>query len=101
MALSRISDLTSVGSDLRSNSLAEVSLNGTASRKATMSQLLAAFGVAAYTVGTLPSASPANKFAYATDGRKSGEGAGNGTGVIVRSTGSVWQTVDTATTVAA
>ena len=39
--------------------------------------------------------------AYATDGRKAGEGAGAGTGVLVFNDGSKWAAVDTGLEVAA
>jgi hypothetical protein len=101
MALNRISDMTAIGSSLRSNSLVEISLDGAGSRKATVAEILAGLGIATSTVAGLGAATTANIFKYATDGRKSGEGVGVGTGVMVRSTGSVWQTLDAATTVAA
>lgn len=39
--------------------------------------------LASYTVAGLPSSSVAGTVAYASDGRKPGEGAGHGTGVLV------------------
>lgn len=97
----KISDLLTIGSSLRSNSLLEVSLNGVGSRKATVAEILTSLGIVAAPVASLGAATTANIFKYATNGRKVGEGVGAGTGVLVRSTGSVWQTLDAATTVAA
>ena len=56
-----------------------------------------------FAVASLPSAagSGAGTVAYATDGRKAGEGAGVGTGVLVFSDGSDWIAVDTGAAVAA
>ena len=54
-----------------------------------------------YTVSNLPSASLLDgAMAYATNGRKAGEGAGSGTGVMVFYDGSNWIAVDTGATVA-
>lgn len=53
-----------------------------------------------YTVGTLP-AVVAGGLLYVSDGRKNGEGAGFGTGVLVFGDGSAWRAVDTGATVAA
>ena len=39
-------------------------------------------GVVSYAYANLPDANIAGKLAYVTDGRKAGEGAGNGTGVL-------------------
>lgn len=60
-------------------------------------------GLGNFTVANLPSASAvgAGVIAYATDGRKNGETAGNGTGVLVFSDGSNWIAVDTGATAAA
>lgn len=52
------------------------------------------------TVATLPTGS-AGDIAYASDGRKAGEGAGLGTGVLVFKDGSNWIACDTGATVAA
>lgn len=54
-----------------------------------------------FAVADLPSAGDAGRTAYATDGRKAGETAGNGTGVLVFDDGSNWIAVDTGATVAA
>jgi hypothetical protein len=53
-----------------------------------------------YTVATLPAGS-AGDTAYVSDGRKNGEGAGLGTGVVVFKDGTAWRCVDTGATVAA
>lgn len=54
-----------------------------------------------YTVATLPADGEAGDVAYATDGRKAGELASAGTGVLVFSDGTNWIAVDTGATVAA
>lgn len=56
---------------------------------------------AAFTVATLPTAGTAGRAAYASNGRKNGEGAGAGTGVLVFDDGVAWRAVDTGATVAA
>lgn len=53
-----------------------------------------------YTVGTLPTVG-AGLLAYASDGRKNGEGAGLGTGVLVFGDATNWRACDTGATVAA
>lgn len=55
---------------------------------------------ASYAVADLPSVG-AGQTAYATDGRKNGEGAGLGTGVLVFSDATAWRACDTGATVAA
>ena len=53
-------------------------------------------------VADLPSPpSQAGLVAYASDGRKNGEGAGAGTGVLVFSDATAWRACDTGATVAA
>ena len=54
-----------------------------------------------YTVATLPTAGTARRIAYASNGRKNGEGAAAGTGVIVFDDGTAWRACDTGATVAA
>jgi len=77
----------------------DVSLAG--DRKSTLANLAAKWlGIGTSTVAGLPSATPAGKFLLVTDGRKSGEGAGTGTGVLCQSDGTNWKTVDTGGTVA-
>lgn len=53
-----------------------------------------------YAVASLPTG-VAGMTAFATDGRKNGEGAGNGSGVLVFFDGSSWCACDTGATVAA
>jgi hypothetical protein len=52
------------------------------------------------TVANLPAAT-AGDVAFASNGRKAGEGAGSGTGVLVFYDGTAWRAVDTGATVAA
>jgi hypothetical protein len=54
-----------------------------------------------YTVAGLPGVSVAGDTAFATNGRKNGEGGGLGTGVLVFSDGTAWRACDTGATVAA
>jgi hypothetical protein len=67
--------------------------------------LRCSFGVPArlksYTVAALPPINFAGDTAFATDGRKSGEGAGLGTGVLVFSDGTGWRACDTGAAVSA
>lgn len=56
--------------------------------------------VVSYAVADLPAVG-AGQVAYATDGRKNGEGAGSGTGVLVFSDATAWRACDTGATVAA
>ncbi len=58
-------------------------------------------GVERSTVAALPAAGQASRVRFATDGRKTGEGAGVGTGVLVYDDGTAWRRVDDGTTVAA
>lgn len=58
-------------------------------------------GVSTYTVAGLPTNVQANQIAYASNGRKNGEGAGSGTGVMVFRDGTAWRACDTGATVAA
>lgn len=51
--------------------------------------------------GTSPLTIQAGSQAFATNGRKNGEGAGAGTGVLVFHDGTAWKAVDTGATVAA
>lgn len=53
-----------------------------------------------YTVANLPAGS-AGRMAFASNGRKGGEGAGSGTGVLVFHDGSAWRAADTGSTVSA
>ena len=54
-----------------------------------------------FTVATLPSGAGAGEIAFATNGRKNGEGAGLGTGVLVFHDGTAWRASDTGATAAA
>lgn len=58
------------------------------------------FGFDVVTVANLPSGS-SGRMAYASDGRKNGEGAGLGTGVLVFHDGTAWRACDTGATAAA
>lgn len=53
-----------------------------------------------YTVAGLPTGS-AGRIAFATNGRKNGEGSGSGTGVLVFHDGTAWRASDTGATAAA
>jgi len=53
-----------------------------------------------YTVATLPTGA-AGMIAFASDGRKNGEGGGAGTGVLVFHDGTAWRACDTGATAAA
>jgi len=53
------------------------------------------------TVAALPAVSVAGDTAFASNGRKAGEGVGSGTGVMVFSDGTAWRACDTGSTVAA
>ena len=58
-------------------------------------------GVERSTVAALPAAGQASRVRFATDGRKTGEGVGVGTGVLVYDDGVAWRRADDGTTVAA
>lgn len=58
-------------------------------------------GVPRFTVAGLPAASSAGRVAFATDGRKVGEGVGAGTGTLVYDDGVAWRRTADDTTVAA
>lgn len=58
-------------------------------------------GVGRYTVAGLPAPGSAGRVAFATDGRKTGEGVGSGTGVLVYDDATAWRRVDDGTTVVA
>lgn len=57
--------------------------------------------VKSYTVAGLPAAGTAARVAFASNGRKAGEGGGAGTGVLVFDDGTAWRACDTGATVAA
>lgn len=65
-----------------------------------LSALFSGEGVPTYTVAALPSAA-AGTIAYASNGRKTGEGGGAGTGTLVYRDASAWRRVSDDTTVAA
>lgn len=54
-----------------------------------------------YTVATLPVAAQMGRVAFATNGRKVGEGAGAGTGVLCYDDSSAWRRTSDDTTVVA
>jgi hypothetical protein len=54
-----------------------------------------------YTVATIPAAGTAGRMAFATNGRKNGEGPGAGTGVLAFDDGTAWRACDTGATLAA
>jgi len=58
------------------------------------------FGSSPYTVASLPIDVSVGQIAYASNGRKNGEGAGSGTGVLVFRDGTAWRACDTGATVA-
>jgi hypothetical protein len=58
------------------------------------------FTAATYAVADLPAVG-VGQVAYASNGRKNGEGAGSGTGVLVFSDATAWRACDTGATVAA
>lgn len=58
-------------------------------------------GAATSTVAGLPAAGQPGRFRFATDGRKTGEGPGAGTGVLVYDDSVGWRRVDDGTAVAA
>ncbi len=58
-------------------------------------------GVESFTVAGLGAAGQTGRVRFATDGRKTGEGAGLGTGVLVYDDGVAFRRVDDGTTVAA
>lgn len=62
---------------------------------------LSIYRLPSYTVAGLPAVAFAGQLSFATDGRKDGEGAGAGTGVLVYYDGTAWRASDTSSTVAA
>lgn len=59
------------------------------------------FSVPSFTVAGLPSSNASTRIAFASDGRKNGEAADAGTGVLVFNDGLAWRASDTGATVAA
>lgn len=97
----QVTDLTAADPARADEILFSDASAGNAARKSTFQNAMAKlFGIGTSTVAGLPSASPAGQFLLVTDGRKAGEGAGTGTGVLCQSNGSAWKTVDNGTTVA-
>jgi len=97
---SRIKDLPSrTGSSRPSDQFPFGQVSPDVDRKITLANVLAGVGIATYPFGVLPGAGTAGIYIYVTDGRKVGEGAAAGTGVVCVSDGSNWKTVDAATTV--
>lgn len=90
------------GYDRTNNTLADF-IGGTAilSRSAARVTSSVPVRVPVYTVAGLPGVSVAGDTAFASNGRKNGEGGGAGTGVLVFSDGSAWRACDTGATVAA
>jgi len=62
---------------------------------------LTTINLQALTVATLPTRAREGDVSYASDGRKNGEGAGDGTGVLVFFDGSNWIACDSGQTVSA
>lgn len=58
-------------------------------------------GVRALAFASLPAAGQPGRLLFVTNGRKTGEGAGAGTGVLAYDDGAAWRRVDDGTTVAA
>jgi hypothetical protein len=87
-----------VGRDLAVTRNASVTGDATLSGNTTVSTRLV---VPTSTVAGLAAGSIVARIAFATDGRKNGEGAGAGTGVLVFHDGTAWRACDTGATVAA
>lgn len=58
-------------------------------------------GVQSLLFANLPAAGQTGRLLFVTDGRKTGEGAGAGTGVLAYDDGVAWRRVDDGTSVAA
>lgn len=103
MPNARISDLTDGGGDITLGSLIEIETAGGNSRKVTLQQLIEFMGITVSTVAGLPSSGASNDMiAFASDGRKDGEGVGSGTGVLATAIDSTsWTAVDDGGTVEA
>lgn len=101
MATKRIKDLTTKASSLQPTDMLPISVvSPDVDRKVTIAALMSGLGIAAFAFASLPSAATADLLIYVTDGRKVGEGAAAGTGVVCRSDGADWKTVDDGSTVA-
>lgn len=85
--VSRITDLPSGAADLALDIEIMFSLpGGGGTRKATLAQFLAFLNIPVDTLTNLGSPGPGDFIAFGSNVRKSGEGAGNGTGSIVSAT---------------
>lgn len=87
--------VTTVGGGGILNAENSIQLNGT-----TIVDSNRLFQLRSYSVAGLPTGA-AGKMAFASDGRKNGEGGGAGTGVMVFHDGTAWRACDTGATVAA
>lgn len=67
----------------------------------TLFKLFGAGNLGSFTVATLPNNPIVGQLAYATNGRKVGEGAGSGTGVPVYFSNGAWRVYSTDAVVAA
>lgn len=100
MSLVRIKAMTNLAVPVKPADRFAVSLDTPDSdRSVAFSALLGSMGIAPCLFAAIP-AGFAEGMIYVTDGRKVGEGAGAGTGVVCRWNGANWKTVDAGTTVA-
>jgi len=79
----------------------DLAVGGTPTAGAGKIQSSGPIRIGQYTVATLPAAGFAGRIAFATNGRKNGEGGGAGTGVQVYDDGTAWRRVSDDSTVAA
>lgn len=101
MATKRIVNLTAITSPVhKEDAFAASIIASDVDRKVSFEVLLNSMGFASSTVAGLPGGT-AGVFLFVTDGRKIGEGAAAGTGVLVSWNGSNWVTVDAGTAVSA
>jgi len=101
MANETIADQTDGGATIPSGALFLYELpSGGGTRKATLSQILQSLGIPVTTVAGIASSGSGNDMvAYATDGRKTSEGVGAGTGVLATAIdSSSYTTTDDGTT---
>lgn len=83
MANVRIQDLpAATAADVTLGSLFEMETEGGVSKKVTLQQMLAHLGITVDTLANLSDGGD-NQLAFATNVRKTGEGAGNGSGSLV------------------
>lgn len=94
MANVRIADLPAATlADIRMNTLVEIETPGGQSKKATIQQILESMGIVVNELANL-TATGDNRLAFVTNGRKVGESAGNGTGVLAMGVdGAAWDRV--------